>query len=85
MYSFFINLKENYENDWLQLDSNSQPLSWQTNTQPFSQTENGVQGITILIYFITGTLTWQVLWDKDKYLLNILYEKLKNKFSLKQM
>ena len=32
--------------------------------------------ITILAYFLTDTLNWQVLWDKEKYLLNSLYEKL---------
>ena len=40
--------------------------------------------ITVLAYFLTDTLNWQVLWGKEKYLLSILYEKLKN-VSLKQM
>ena len=31
--------------------------------------------ITILAYFLTGTLIWQVLWGKEKYILNSLYEK----------
>ena len=35
--------------------------------------------IAILAYFLTDTLSWQVLWGKEKYLLNSLYEKLKNK------
>ena len=39
----------------------------------------------MLTYFLTDTLNWQVLWGKEKYLLNSLYEKLKNKVSLKQM
>ena len=41
--------------------------------------------ITILVYFLTDTLNWEVLWGKEKYLLNSLYEKLINKVSLKQM
>ena len=41
--------------------------------------------ITILVYFLTETVNWQVLWGKEKYLLNSLYEKLRNKISLKQM
>ena len=41
--------------------------------------------ITIIAYFLTDTQNWQVLWDKEKYLLNSLYEKLKNMVSLKQM
>ena len=41
--------------------------------------------ITILAYFPTDTPNWEVLWSKEKYLLNSLYEKLKNKVSLKQM
>ena len=41
--------------------------------------------ITILAYFLTDTLNGQVLWGKEKYLLDSLYEKLKNKVSLKQM
>ena len=36
-------------------------------------------------YFLTDTLNWQVLWGKEKYLLNSLHGKLKNKVSLKQM
>ena len=40
---------------------------------------------TIIAYFLTDTLNWQVLWGKKKYLLNSLYEKLKNKVSLKQI
>ena len=36
-------------------------------------------------YFLTDALNLQVLWGKDKYLLNSLYEKIKNKVSLKQM
>ena len=35
--------------------------------------------ITILAYFFTDTLNWQVFWGKEKYLLISLYEKLKNK------
>ena len=38
-----------------------------------------------LAYFPTDALNLQVLWGKDKYLLNSLYEKIKNKVSLKQM
>ena len=34
---------------------------------------------TILAYFLTGNLNWEVVWSKEKYLLNSLYEKLKNK------
>ena len=41
--------------------------------------------ITVSAYFLTDTLNWQVVRGKDKYLLNILYENLKNKVSLKQM
>ena len=41
--------------------------------------------ITILAYFLTDTPNWEVLRGKEKYLLNSLYEKLKNKLSLKQM
>ena len=37
-----------------------------------------------LAYFLTDTLNWQVLWGKEKYLSNILYEKLKNDVSIKQ-
>ena len=40
---------------------------------------------TILVYFLTDILNWQVVWGKEKYLLNILYEKLKNNVSLIQM
>ena len=40
--------------------------------------------ITIIASFLTDTLNWQMLWGKDKYLLNNLYEKLKNKVSLTQ-
>ena len=39
--------------------------------------------ITILAHFLTNTLNKQVFWGKEKYLLNSLYAKLKNK--LKQM
>ena len=35
-----------------------------------------------IAYVLTDTLNWK---DKEKYLLNSLYEKLKNKVSLKQM
>ena len=41
--------------------------------------------ITFLAYFLTDTLNCQVLWGKEKYLLNSLQEKLKNKILLKQM
>ena len=41
--------------------------------------------ITILDYFLTATLNWQVLLGKEKYLLNSLHEKFKNKVSLKKM
>ena len=41
--------------------------------------------ITIITYFLTDTLNWQVLWGKEKYQLIRLYEKLKDKVSLKQM
>ena len=40
---------------------------------------------TILAYFLTDTVNWLVLLDKEKYLLNSLYEKLRNGVSLKQM
>ena len=40
--------------------------------------------ITIIASFLTDTLNWQMLRGKDKYLLNNLYEKLKNKVSLTQ-
>ena len=35
--------------------------------------------INILAYCPTDTLNWQVLWGKEKYLLNSLHEKLRNK------
>ena len=41
--------------------------------------------VTILAYFLTDTLNWQVLQSKEKYLLNGLHEELKNKVSLKQI
>ena len=41
--------------------------------------------ITISAFFPTSTLNWQVLWGMDEYLLNSLYEKLKNKVSLKHV
>ena len=41
--------------------------------------------ITILDYFLTATLNWQVRLGTEKYLLNSLHEKLKNKVSLKKM
>ena len=41
--------------------------------------------LPILAYFLHSTLNWQVVWGTEKYLLNSLYEKLKNKVSLKQM
>ena len=42
--------------------------------------------ITILAYFLTDILNWKVLWGEGKYLLIIcLYEKLKNKISLKNV
>ena len=41
--------------------------------------------ITIVAYFLTDTSHWLVIWDKEKYLLNSFYEKLKNKVFLKQM
>ena len=40
---------------------------------------------TILAYFLTDTLNWQMFWVKEEYLLNSSYGKLKNKISLKQM
>ena len=40
--------------------------------------------ITTLAYFLMDTLNWQVVWGKEKYLLNSMYEKLKNKVSLKK-
>ena len=41
--------------------------------------------ITILAYFFKWHPKWQVLWGKEKHLSEILYEKLKNKISLKQI
>ena len=41
--------------------------------------------ITILAYVFTDPLNWHVLWGKEKHLLNSLYEKSKNKVSLKQI
>ena len=41
--------------------------------------------ITILAYFLTDTLNWQVLTDRENYLSYNLYKKLKNKVSVKQM
>ena len=41
--------------------------------------------ITGLAYLLTDTLNRQVLRGNEKYLLNILYEKLKNGVSIKQM
>ena len=41
--------------------------------------------ITILAYFLTGSLNCQVLSDKEKDLLNSLYETLKSKVFLEQM
>ena len=41
--------------------------------------------ITILAYFLLDTLNWQELWGKEKYLLNSLYETLKDKVSLVEM
>ena len=35
--------------------------------------------IIILAYFLTDNLNWQVLWGKEKYLLNSFYENLKIK------
>ena len=40
---------------------------------------------TILAYFLTDTVNRLVLLGKEKYLLNSLYEKLRNGVSLKQM
>ena len=40
---------------------------------------------TILAYFLTDTLNCHVLRVREKYLLDSLYEKLKNTVSLKQM
>ena len=40
--------------------------------------------IAILVNFLAATLNWQqVLCEAKKYILNNLYEKLKNKVSLK--
>ena len=36
-----------------------------------------------IAYFLTDTLNWQVPSGNEKYVLNSLYEKLKNKFALK--
>ena len=41
--------------------------------------------ITIIVYFLTDTLNLQALWGKKKYLLNSLYEKLKNRVYLKNV
>ena len=41
--------------------------------------------ITILAYFVTETLNWNALWNKEKYLLNSSYKKLENMVSLKEM
>ena len=41
--------------------------------------------ITIIADFLADTQNWQVLWGKNKYLVNSLYEKSKNKVSLNQM
>ena len=41
--------------------------------------------LTILAYFLTENLSCKVLWSKEKYLLNSLYENLENKVSLKQI
>ena len=41
--------------------------------------------ITIIVCFLGDTQNWKVLRGKEKYLLNSLYKKLKNKVSLKQM
>ena len=41
--------------------------------------------MTILAYFLSGTLNGQVLWGKEKYLLDSLHKKWKNQVSLKQM
>ena len=38
--------------------------------------------MTILTYFLNDTLNWQVLWGKEKHLLNSLYEKMKNKLNV---
>ena len=40
--------------------------------------------MTIVAYFLTDALNWQLLRGKEKKLLNSLYEKLNN-VSLKQM
>ena len=40
--------------------------------------------ITILAYFLTDTLNWQVLWGMNKYLLHSLYEKWKNQVNSKE-
>ena len=41
--------------------------------------------MTTFAYFLTDTLNWQGLRDKEKSLLDSLHEKLKNKNSWKQM
>ena len=41
--------------------------------------------IAVLAYFLTDSVNWDALWDKEKYLLNSLYGKLNNMVSLKQM
>ena len=40
--------------------------------------------VTIFAHFLYDTLNWQKLWGKD-FLLNSLYEILKNNVALKQM
>ena len=39
--------------------------------------------ISILVYFLTDSLNGEVLWGREKYLLDSLYEKLQNKVSFK--
>ena len=41
--------KRNTRDNWLQLDSNPQPLSSKTNTQPFSQTSQMIELCWVLI------------------------------------
>ena len=41
--------------------------------------------ITVLAYFLTDSVNWDALCNKEKYLLNSLYGRLKNMVSLKQM
>ena len=36
--------------------------------------------ITVLAYFLTDALNWQVFWGKEKYLLNSLDENWKIRF-----